>query len=291
VTDAFDVVREFHRALNRGDVAALAEAYHLDCVLEHVFVDDARVMIGRGAARERWTAELAQFAGALPGGHRVDVQQIGGIETGWGWVRSAWLSAVQPVGGPSVRCFTGHSHFWVEDGLIRRHRAVMREIPSLDAAAPRTTAASTSEEPSRRYPKRPIVGVGAVIVSEDLRVVLVKRRYEPLAGQWSLPGGTLELGETLEAGTEREVVEETGLVVDVGPVVEVFDRILLDDRAAVQYHFVLVDYLCRPRQGTLGAGSDVDEAVFADPGALDSYRLTDKARGVIVRALEIAGGR
>ena len=53
--------------------------------------------------------------------------------------------------------------------------------------------------------------------------------------------------------------EETGLVVDVGPVVEVFDRILLDDDGRVRYHFVLVDYLCRPSGGTLAAGSDVGD--------------------------------
>ena len=53
--------------------------------------------------------------------------------------------------------------------------------------------------PSRQYPGQPIVGVGAVII-QDGKVVLVKRRFEPLAGQWSLPGGRLELGETLEAG-------------------------------------------------------------------------------------------
>ena len=79
---------------------------------------------------------------------------------------------------------------------------------------------------SRTYPERPIVGVGAVILV-DGKVVLIKRRFEPLAGQWSLPGGTLEVGESLEAGTAREILEETGLVVEVGPVIEVFDRILV----------------------------------------------------------------
>ena len=140
---------------------------------------------------------------------------------------------------------------------------------------------------SRRYPERPVVGVGAVIV-EGGRVVLIRRRFEPLAGQWSLPGGTLELGETLEAGVAREMLEETGLVVEVGPVVEVFDRIMLDDARRVQYHFVLVDYLCWPVAGDLRAGSDVDAAVFAPPEALGSYRLTPKATAVIERGLRLA---
>jgi mutator protein MutT len=140
---------------------------------------------------------------------------------------------------------------------------------------------------SREYPERPIVGVGAVIV-EDGRVVLIRRRYEPLAGQWSLPGGTLELGETLEAGTAREMLEETGLVVEVGPVIEVFDRIMFDDTSRVRYHFVLVDYLCRPVSGELQAGSDVDDAVFAAPDDLARYALTKKATAVIERGLELA---
>jgi ADP-ribose pyrophosphatase YjhB (NUDIX family) len=129
-----------------------------------------------------------------------------------------------------------------------------------------------------------VVGVGAVIVHEG-RVVLIKRKYEPLAGQWSLPGGTLELGESLEAGVAREMREETGLEVEVGPVIEVFDRILLDTEGRVRYHFVLVDYLCRPMGGVLAAGSDVADAVFADPMSLGVYRMTPKAMAVIDRGL------
>jgi mutator protein MutT len=139
---------------------------------------------------------------------------------------------------------------------------------------------------TRQYPEHPIVGVGAVII-HDGRVLLVKRRYEPLAGRWSLPGGTLELGETLEAGLIREMQEETGLHVDVGPVIEVFDRIMLDEEKRVQYHFVLVDYLCWPSGGTLHAGSDVEDAVFVDREDLAPYDLTDKAQAVIARAFEL----
>lgn len=139
----------------------------------------------------------------------------------------------------------------------------------------------------REYPARPIVGVGAVIV-RDGRVLIVRRRYEPLAGRWSLPGGTLELGETLEAGVAREMQEETGLDVGVGPIIEVFDRILLDEARRVRYHFVLVDYLCWPVGGELRPGSDVDSAVFVGPADLEPYDLTVKARAVIDRALELA---
>ena len=144
----------------------------------------------------------------------------------------------------------------------------------------------TGRVDTRQYPARPIVGVGAVIVDAG-GVVLVRRRYEPLAGRWTLPGGTLELGEGLENGAAREVLEETGLQVEVGPMVEVFDRIMLDEERRVQYHFVLVDYLCRPVGGALQAGSDVDDAVLVAPASLGSYNLTEKASAVIARALEL----
>ena len=144
----------------------------------------------------------------------------------------------------------------------------------------------TDRTDTRQYPARPIVGVGAVIVDAG-KVVLIRRRYEPLKGRWSLPGGTLELGETLECGAAREVLEETGLQVEVGPIVEVFDRITLDEHRRVRYHFVLVDYLCRPVGGALQAGSDVDAAVMVDPASLGAYDLTEKASAVIDRALEL----
>ena len=147
-----------------------------------------------------------------------------------------------------------------------------------------------SDEPrvdSRQYPERPIVGVGAVIV-EAGKVLLVKRRYEPLAGRWSIPGGTLELGETLEDGVARELREETGLDIEVGPVIEVFDRIILDPERRVRYHFVLVDYLCRVAGGRLDAGTDAAAVVIADAAHLAPFDLTQKALDVIARGMELA---
>ena len=142
---------------------------------------------------------------------------------------------------------------------------------------------------SRAYPDRPFVGVGAVIVDQG-RVVLIKRRFEPLAGRWSLPGGAVDVGETLVECVAREMLEETGLVVEVGPVVEVFDRIVRDGDGRVQFHYVLVDYLCRPTGGSLRAGSDVAEAVYADPDDLVRFALAHPASAVIRRALEMAKG-
>ncbi len=138
----------------------------------------------------------------------------------------------------------------------------------------------------RLYPTRPIVGVGGIIV-QDGRVVLIKRKYEPLAGRWSIPGGALDVGEPLEVGVARELYEETGLVTRVGPVVEVFDRILRDEEGRVKYHFVLVDYLCVPIDGTLVAGDDVSDAVWVSLEGLGPYELTEKTTQVIERARQM----
>jgi 8-oxo-dGTP diphosphatase len=136
----------------------------------------------------------------------------------------------------------------------------------------------------RTYPERPIVAVGAVVVDGD-RVLLVKRANAPLKGEWSLPGGAVEVGETLEAALAREVREETCLDVTVGPVVEVLDSIRRDTAGRVEYHYVIVDYLCRVAGGTAACGSDAAEIAWVPVADLDRYRLADTAIAVIRRAL------
>jgi 8-oxo-dGTP diphosphatase len=142
---------------------------------------------------------------------------------------------------------------------------------------------------ARQYPARPIVAVSGVLWIEG-RVLLVKRRFEPLAGRWSLPGGALEVGETLAEGLAREMKEETGLDVEAGPVVDVFDRITRDEDGRVRFHYVLVDYVCRATGGRLEAGSDVSAVDLADPVDLDRYGLTPKTIEVIARAFDLSGG-
>jgi 8-oxo-dGTP diphosphatase len=137
----------------------------------------------------------------------------------------------------------------------------------------------------RSYPERPVVGVGAVVLV-DGKVVLVRRAHEPLKGEWNLPGGGVEVGETLREACAREMLEETGLVVEVGPAIEVFDRIMRDESGGVQYHFVLIDYVCRAVGGTLACATDASEVALADPLTLEPYRLTDKAIEVIRLGIE-----
>lgn len=139
---------------------------------------------------------------------------------------------------------------------------------------------------TRKYPERPIVGVGAVIFIES-RVVLVKRKFEPAAGTWSLPGGAVEVGETAARAVVREIREETGLTVEPGPVLDVVDRILTDEDGRVAYHYVVIDYLCEATGGALAAGSDVVEVALAEPAALEAFGVSDAVRQIVSRGLEV----
>jgi ADP-ribose pyrophosphatase YjhB (NUDIX family) len=121
----------------------------------------------------------------------------------------------------------------------------------------------------REFPLAPLVGVGAVVVDNG-RVLLIRRGREPLKGQWSLPGGLLELGESLAKGVAREVLEETGLIVEPVELIELLDRIHHEtDR--VRYHYVIADYLCRVKGGTLQAASDADEARWVERTEWNSH--------------------
>jgi ADP-ribose pyrophosphatase YjhB (NUDIX family) len=143
---------------------------------------------------------------------------------------------------------------------------------------------------SREYPERPMVGVGGVIIDQG-RALLIRRGSEPLLGEWSIPGGTLELGETLEEGVARELLEETGLTVKVIELIEVFDRIYVestagasDEKKGPRFHYVIVDYLCQRLTGEAVAGSDVTDVAFASEEELPKYNLTETATRILKKA-------
>ncbi len=121
---------------------------------------------------------------------------------------------------------------------------------------------------TREYPTSPVIGVGAVILDGE-RVLLIRRGHEPMKGQWSIPGGALEVGESLLDGVVREVREETGLEVEPIRLIEVLDRIVRDDDERVRFHYVLIDYLCRVTGGALCCATDATEARWASVKELD----------------------
>ena len=143
---------------------------------------------------------------------------------------------------------------------------------------------------SREYPEKPMVGIGGVIIDRG-RTLLIRRGSEPLRGEWSIPGGSLELGETLEEGVARELLEETGVQVRVLEFIEVFDRIYLDDAATAggyrkkpRFHYVIVDYLCERISGEPHAGSDVTDVAFASEEELTKFNLTETATRILKKA-------
>jgi 8-oxo-dGTP diphosphatase len=146
---------------------------------------------------------------------------------------------------------------------------------------------------SREYPERPVVGVGGVVI-EDGRALLIRRGSEPLRGEWSIPGGILELGESLREGVARELLEETGLQVRVLDLIEVFDRIYQGEANAAggevaekrgpRFHYVIADYLCERIRGSAVAGSDVTDVVYAREDELGAYGLTETARRILQKA-------
>jgi 8-oxo-dGTP diphosphatase len=138
----------------------------------------------------------------------------------------------------------------------------------------------------RAYPDRPIVSVGAVALDGD-RVLLIKRGQEPLKGHWSLPGGVVEIGETLEGALAREVLEETGLTIAVGAVVEVLDRIERAGDNRVEYHYVIIDYVCRVTGGAPMPSSDVDDVRWVAHVDLPLYGVTDKVSAVVAKAFQL----
>ena len=140
----------------------------------------------------------------------------------------------------------------------------------------------------REFPELPLVGVGAIIIEGD-RVLLVKRAHPPIQGQWSIPGGVLEVGEMVRDAAIREAQEETGLMVEPGELLGVYDRILRDAERRVQYHYVLIDFLCRPIGGELLAASDAAEVQWFIREQLPALQLAEDTAEVILKGFSKVG--
>lgn len=134
----------------------------------------------------------------------------------------------------------------------------------------------------RRYPNKPILGVGALIYDGD-RVLLVQRGKEPLKGFWSLPGGAVESGEQLEQALLREVLEETSLIVKIVRFGEIFERIMPDPEGKIEYHYVLLDYVCEVVSGQPHPGSDSADVRWFSPEELKGVPVTSGTLEVIER--------
>jgi len=133
---------------------------------------------------------------------------------------------------------------------------------------------------NREFPEFPLVGVGSIIIEND-RVLLVKRAHPPIEGQWSIPGGVLEVGELIREAAIREVREETGLIVEPGDLLGVYDRILRNPEKRVQYHYVLIDFLCSRAGGELHAASDAAEVRWFRREELPALNLAEDTQDVI----------
>ena len=131
----------------------------------------------------------------------------------------------------------------------------------------------------REYPKQPLVGVGAVVIDEG-KMILVKRGVEPGKGKWSIPGGLVELGEAVREATVREAKEETGLDVEIviDRPLDAFDNVDIDEKGGLRYHYVLLQFLTRPKGGTLKPSSDVLDARWVPLEEVEKYDLTKPFR-------------
>ena len=136
----------------------------------------------------------------------------------------------------------------------------------------------------REYPTWPIVGVGAVIMHEG-KLLLVKRGVEPAKGKWSIPGGVVELGEMVRDAVIREVEEECGLDIEIvmETPMDVLDSMVMDEDGRLRYHYVLLQFLARPRDGNLKPSSDVLEARWVPLEEVETYDLTKSLRRFLKR--------
>lgn len=136
----------------------------------------------------------------------------------------------------------------------------------------------------REYPERPVIGVGGVIF-DDSKVLLVRRNQEPGKGEWSLPGGAVELGETVIDALKREVWEETSIRIEVGGLIRVLDRIVYDRHRWIQYHYVIADYWARKVSGLPRPASDISDLCFVPLNEVDAMEIRREVKETILMGL------
>jgi 8-oxo-dGTP diphosphatase len=142
-----------------------------------------------------------------------------------------------------------------------------------------------AEGPSREYPQVPTACASAVVV-RDRQILLVKRAHEPGKGQWSIPGGRIELGETILDAVRREVAEECGIEVDVERVLGAFDRIVLDADGRVRFHYVLIDVLASSAGGEPRAGSDAEDCRWVTREEMADLHITPQLRALLTQVFQ-----
>jgi len=172
---------------------------------------------------------------------------------------------------------------------------VARDTNREEAMLPRgrtngSRVVSRKASTGRRYPERPIAAIGAVVVKGS-HVLLVVRGKDPGCGEWSIPGGVIQLGETLEHAVIRETQEEVGILVEPVGLIEAMDRVIWDEKGMVEYHYVLLDFVCCYRSGSLRAGSDAKEARWVSDRELERYELRRETADVIRKGFRMAKRR
>jgi 8-oxo-dGTP diphosphatase len=139
-----------------------------------------------------------------------------------------------------------------------------------------------TNENRRWYPQNPMVGVGAVVVT-DGKLLMVKRAKEPSKGKWSIPGGGIEVGETLEEAVERETLEECSIKVKVEKLLDATQNILRDENGRVKFHFVIVDFVCKYISGVARARSDAGECRWVPQKEIETLDVSSTLRDMLKR--------
>lgn len=136
---------------------------------------------------------------------------------------------------------------------------------------------------NRRYPDRPFVGVGVVVLKGGA-VLLVRRARPPRQGEWSIPGGLQHIGEKLAEAALRELREETGIEARLTGELGTVDSLRHDDGGRVEYHYSLVEFAAEWVSGEPRPADDVDRAQWAPIDDLDRYALWSETRRIIALA-------